>query len=69
MFKDDLWGALEEYPEARKNLLEKGRQMLMKVSLQYLADADEGEGGFPPLIISLPGEDEKKAQSLECLPN
>ena len=30
--KDDLWEALEEYPEARKNLLEKGRQILMKVS-------------------------------------
>merc|ERR1719278_2293872 len=28
--KDDLWEALEEYPEARKNLLEKGRQILMK---------------------------------------
>ena len=30
--KDDLWEALEEYPEARKNLLEKGPQILMKVS-------------------------------------
>ena len=28
--QDDLWEALEEYPEAKKNLLEKGRQMLMK---------------------------------------
>ena len=51
MFKDDLWGALEEYPEARKNLLEKGRQMLMKVSLQYLPDADEGEGWFSFILI------------------
>ena len=28
--KDDLWEALEEYPEARKALLEKGRQILLK---------------------------------------
>merc|ERR1719195_604416 len=28
--KDDLWEALAEYPEAKKNLLEKGRQILMK---------------------------------------
>jgi len=31
--KDDLWEALAEYPEAKKNLLEKGRQMLMKDNL------------------------------------
>ena len=29
--QDDLWEALEEYPEARRNLLEKGKQILMKV--------------------------------------
>ena len=28
--KDDLWEALEEYPEAKKALLEKGHQILMK---------------------------------------
>jgi hypothetical protein len=29
--KDDLWEALTEYPEAKRNLLEKGRQILLKV--------------------------------------
>ena len=28
--KDDLWEALEEYPEAKKALLEKGREILLK---------------------------------------
>ena len=28
--KDDLWEALEEYPEAKRALLEKGRQILLK---------------------------------------
>ncbi|XP_023319465.1 cyclic nucleotide-gated cation channel subunit A isoform X2 [Eurytemora carolleeae] len=28
--KDDLWEALSEYPEAKKSLLDKGRQILMK---------------------------------------
>ena len=28
--KDDLWEALEEYPEAKQVLLEKGKQILMK---------------------------------------
>ncbi len=32
MSKDDLWEALTEYPEAKRNLLEKGRQILLKVS-------------------------------------
>jgi len=31
--KDDLWEALAEYPEAKKNLLDKGKQMLMKDDL------------------------------------
>merc|ERR1719412_1004268 len=31
--KDDLWEALTEYPEAKKNLLDKGRQILMKDDL------------------------------------
>lgn len=31
--KDDLWEALSEYPEAKKNLLDKGRQMLKKDDL------------------------------------
>ncbi len=31
MSKDDLWEALTEYPEAKRNLLEKGRQILLKV--------------------------------------
>nr|CFW94214.1 Eka-cGMP gated channel alpha 2 protein [Euperipatoides kanangrensis] len=31
--KDDLWDALTEYPEAKKNLIEKGRQILMKDDL------------------------------------
>ena len=34
--QDDLWEALEEYPEARKNLLEKGRQILMKVGIESI---------------------------------
>ena len=29
--EDDLWDALAEYPEAKKMLLEKGKQILMKV--------------------------------------
>ena len=28
--KDDLWEALEEYPETKKALLEKGREILLK---------------------------------------
>ena len=28
--KDDLWETLEEYPEARKALLKKGREILLK---------------------------------------
>ena len=28
--KDDLWDAMEEYPEAKRALLEKGRQILLK---------------------------------------
>ena len=31
--KDDLWEALEEYPEAKKNLLEKGTAMLPTLSV------------------------------------
>merc|ERR1739842_117538 len=31
--KDDLWDALTEYPDAKRNLLEKGRQILMKDNL------------------------------------
>jgi len=31
--KDDLWEALAEYPEAKKNLLDKGRSMLKKDDL------------------------------------
>eukprot|EP00096_Caligus_rogercresseyi_P001038 TRINITY_DN11635_c0_g1_i1.p2 TRINITY_DN11635_c0_g1~~TRINITY_DN11635_c0_g1_i1.p2 ORF type:complete len:167 (-),score=50.35 TRINITY_DN11635_c0_g1_i1:49-549(-) len=31
--KDDLWDTLTEYPEAKRNLLEKGRQILMKDNL------------------------------------
>ena len=61
VFKDDLWGALEEYPEARKNLLEKGRQMLMKVKLQYLSHADEGEGWFSSILIIFYQEKMKKS--------
>ena len=34
--KDDLWEALTEYPEAKRNLLEKGRQILLKVSKSIL---------------------------------
>jgi len=28
--KEALWTALREYPEAKKKLIEKGRQLLMK---------------------------------------
>jgi len=31
--KEDLWNALREYPEAKKKLIEKGRQLLMKDGL------------------------------------
>ncbi|XP_013787594.1 cyclic nucleotide-gated cation channel alpha-3-like [Limulus polyphemus] len=31
--KEDLWNVLEEYPEARKMLIERGRQILMKDGL------------------------------------
>jgi len=31
--KEALWTALREYPEAKKRLIEKGRQLLMKDSL------------------------------------
>ncbi|XP_014674440.1 PREDICTED: cyclic nucleotide-gated cation channel alpha-3-like [Priapulus caudatus] len=33
LYKDDLWEALLEYPEAKKVLLERGRQILMKDGL------------------------------------
>ncbi len=31
--KDDLWEALKEYPEARKVLIQKGRDILRKDDL------------------------------------
>lgn len=31
--KADLWDALQEYPEGRKSLLERGRQLLLKDGL------------------------------------
>ncbi|XP_042869524.1 cyclic nucleotide-gated cation channel alpha-3-like [Penaeus japonicus] len=31
--KDDLWDALTEYPDAKKSLMERGRQLLMKDGL------------------------------------
>jgi len=31
--KEALWNALTEYPDAKKKLIEKGRQLLMKDSL------------------------------------
>ena len=31
--KEDLWEALQEYPEARRTLIEKGRQLLRKDNL------------------------------------
>ena len=31
--KSDLWDALQEYPEGRKTLLERGRQILLKDGL------------------------------------
>ena len=33
MSKEDLWEALQEYPEARRTLIEKGRQLLRKDNL------------------------------------
>lgn len=41
--KDALWDALAEYPEAKRNLLEKGRQILMKDNLIDEARAKEEE--------------------------
>ena len=31
--KSDLWDALQEYPEGRKTLMERGRQLLLKDGL------------------------------------
>lgn len=31
--KSDLWDALQEYPEGRKSLLERGKQLLLKDGL------------------------------------
>ena len=43
--KDDLWEALEEYPDAKQALLEKGKQILMKDNMideeKASADAEE----------------------------
>lgn len=45
--KDDLWEALEEYPEAKKALLDKGREILMKDKMideeKAASDAAENE--------------------------
>ena len=45
--KDDLWEALEEYPEAKKALMDKGRDILMKDKMideeKAAADAAEEE--------------------------
>ena len=43
--KDDLWEALEEYPEAKDVLMEKGRQILLKDNMidEEKAAADAAE--------------------------
>lgn len=41
--KEDLWDALGEYPDAKKRLLEKGRQLLRKDNLLDEAIARDGE--------------------------
>lgn len=40
--KENLWEALREYPEARKSLLEKGRQLLRKDNL-LVEEVDQHE--------------------------
>lgn len=44
--KDDLWDALREYPEAKKLLMAKGREILAKDNLL--------EPGAPETRVSLP---------------
>ena len=39
--KDDLWEALEEYPDAKINLLEKGKQILIKDNMIDTDKANE----------------------------
>lgn len=41
--KEALWGALREYPEAKKKMLERGKQMLLKDCLLDERAADENE--------------------------
>lgn len=43
MSKEDLWDALGEYPDAKKRLLEKGRQLLRKDNLLDEAVARDDE--------------------------
>merc|ERR1712203_1322084 len=56
--KDDLWEALSEYPEAKKNLLEKGRQMLMKDNLIDEEKAKQEEAAQENLL--------QKIDRLDC---
>lgn len=39
--KDNLWAALEEYPDARKKIVEVGRQILVKDNLIDLVEEEE----------------------------
>ncbi|XP_063085973.1 cyclic nucleotide-gated cation channel alpha-3 [Cavia porcellus] len=55
--KDDLMQALTEYPEAKKALEEKGRQILLK---DNLIDEDVAKAGPDPKDI------EEKVEHLEC---
>jgi len=56
--KDDLWEALTEYPEAKKNLLDKGRQILMKDDLIDEERARQEEAAQETL--------EQKLTKLDC---
>ena len=41
--KDDLWDVLEEYPDAKRTLLEAGRQILLKDNLLDLDASKHAE--------------------------
>jgi len=58
--KEDLWEALQEYPEARRTLIEKGRQMLRKDNL-----LDEEKAKAQDTIHSSEEKAELVQQSLE----
>ncbi|XP_076347870.1 cyclic nucleotide-gated channel alpha-3-like [Tachypleus tridentatus] len=54
--KEDLWSVLEEYPEAKKLLIERGRQILLKDGLldqEQLTDTDQQRENLQELCTHL----------------